>query len=244
MMENRPDITLAQRYAASLDWWRLAGVDCDFADEAQNWLAEPADAAGPPAAGKPAAQVKAAETAPEPAVEARNLPASLEAFRAWWMDEASPLPGDQARRIAPRGAAGAPLMLIVPMPETGDGEALLSGPQGRLLANIARALGLAPDVAYLASALPSAMPMPDWDALAADGLGAALLRHIELARPERVLLLGSALPALLGHDRAAPPESLAQVAGIPALASFAPERLIDHPRQRARLWQRLLEWTA
>ncbi len=211
---------------------------------AQNWLAEPEPVAAPTPSGKPAAPVKVVEAALEPAIAAKMLPADLEAFRGWWLDATSPLPGAPAQRVAPRGEIGAPLLMLVPMPEAEDRERLLAGPQGKLLANIARALGHAADAPYFASALPCAMPLPDWDALKADGLGAALLRHIELAQPQRVILFGSKIPALLGHDPAAPPESFTEVAGIPALTTFAPERLIDHPRQRARLWYRLLEWTA
>lgn len=242
MMENHPDTTLAEQYAAALDWWREAGVDCDFADDAQNWLAEPeaAEQARPDA--KPAAPI--VEPAPEPAIAAIHLPTDLAAFRNWWLDPESPLPGGTGPRIAPRGEAGAALLLLVPMPEADDREQLLAGPQGRLLGNIARALGHAPDAAYLASVLPCALPLPDWEMLAAEGLGAAVQRHIELAQPQRIIVFGSKLPPLLGHDPAAPPESFVEIAGIPALTTFAPERLIDHPRQRARLWHRLLEWTA
>ena len=243
MIENRSDNSLAEHYAAALDWWRDAGVDYVFEDEVQALLSEkkdvPAQAISIASAGGDEAQPSAIE----PDIAESDLPGDLVAFQKWWM-EAEALKAGQSARIAPRGEVGAPLLFLVPMPEVDDREQLLSGPQGRMLANIARALGLAVDTPYFASALPSAITLPDWGGFASNGLGAALHRHIALAKPERVIVLGSKLPALLGHDASAPPETFTEIAGIPALATFAPERLLDHPRQRARLWHRLLEWTA
>lgn len=241
-METHTQISLAEQFSATLDWWRDAGVDCLFEDEVQSLLAEE-DA---PARKVAAAQAleKVAEAAPEPAIPPRDLPADMAAFRDWWMKPETPMPSGSSPRIAPRGEIGAPLMLLVPMPEIDDREHLLSGPQGKMLASIAGALGHDSGLAYVASAIPANITLPDWAALAADGIGAAVRRHIELAKPERVIVFGSKLPALLGHDPAAPPEAFTQVAGIPALTTFAPDRLLDHPRQRARLWHRLLQWTA
>ena len=126
------------------------------------------------------------------------------------------------------------------MPEEQDDTALLSGAQGRLVGNIARALGLSAAQTYRATALPAHLPLPDWDGLAAQGLGAVLAHHVALVAPARVLLLGGALPGLFGASGTA----LREIAGVPALASYAPDRLLGHPPQLARLWQQLLEWTA
>lgn len=241
-MENAAEISLADHYSAALDWWRDAGVDCDFADEAQSWLAE-ADAA-PSAATLPSARVPEVPPSAPPALSPTDIPGDLASFRAWWMDAGTPLPTGPNARIAPRGDAGGPIMLVAPMPEAGDSEMLLSGAQGRMLGNLARALGHEPENLYVASALPSYMPLPDWSMLQREGIGHALARHIELVQAERVILLGSRLPLLLGHAEAAPPENFAVIGDTPVLTTFAPDRLLDHPRQRARLWQRLLAWTA
>lgn len=241
-METHSQISLAEQYSATLDWWRDAGVDCLFEDEAQNLLAD-ADAPSKDAA-PPKASEAAEERAPEPAITHSNLPADIAAFRNWWMDPDTPLQTGPAPRFAPRGEIGAPLMLLVPMPEAEDSEKLLAGPQGKMLASMIGALGHDADNAYFASAIPAHITLPDWNGLMAEGLGAALRRHIELAKPRRVILFGSKLPALLGHNVAVPPETFTDIGGIPALTTFAPDRLLDHPRQRARLWQRLLQWTA
>lgn len=241
-MENRTEITLAEQYAAALDWWRDAGVDQDFVDEAQSLLEEP-EATRPAPAPSAASQPEASEPAP-PKITAADLPENLGDFRKWWTDPASPIPAGPGRRIAPRGEQEAQLMVLVPMPEANDGDSLLQGPQGTLIANIAKAIGIDTNALYLASALPSHMPLPAWEQLHAEGLGTAVRHHIALARPKRVLLFGSKLPALLGHDYGAPPESFASIGDTPALTTFALERLLDHPRQRARLWQRLLQWNS
>ncbi|WP_133303937.1 hypothetical protein [Aurantiacibacter aquimixticola] len=240
-MENRSDISLAEQYAATLDWWRDAGVDQDFGDEATNWLADPEKP-------KPRAMAASAAEAPqpeaEPAISPETLPTDLAAFREWWVSPDSPLPAAPGPRIAPRGEAGAELMMVVPMPEADDDDTLLSAAQGKLISNIARASGHSTDATYIASALPGHMPLPDWAALGSDGLGNAVRRHVELVKPKRVIVFGSALPALLGHDAAAAPESFTAIGDVPALATFAPDRLLGHARQRARLWNRLLEWTS
>ena len=244
-MQNRTDITLAEQLAAASDWWRDAGVDLVFSDAVVPWLADPEpDEAAAPAA-RAAAKVSATPTPQrEPRLCAAALPGTLEALRQWWASADNPFASAAARNLPPRGAEGAALMVIAPMPEAGDGDLLLAGAHGRLVANLASALGVDGGEVFLASALPAHQPLPDWADLGFDGLGAALTQLVALARPQRVLLLGSKLPQLLGHDPAAPPESFSAIGQVPTLTTFAPDRLLDHPRQRARLWRRLLEWTS
>ena len=54
---NTRDFTALESLEGALDWWREAGVDADFADEASGWLVEPesenAVAAPPPPAPPP-----------------------------------------------------------------------------------------------------------------------------------------------------------------------------------------------
>jgi DNA polymerase len=171
----------------------------------------------------------------------------LAAFRQWWLEETTLDAGGLAPRIAPRGERGAKLMLLVPMPEADDRDSLLSGPEGRLLASLATAMGLAPDQLYLAAALPRHTPAADWERLGAEGLGEIVLHHIRLAAPERLIVLGSRILSLLGHDpaQAAPAVSELAIHGapVPMLTSYAPERLLEHARLRAGLWRAWLDWT-
>lgn len=240
-MENRTDITLGEQYAATIDWWRDAGVDFDFTDEIEPLLA---DDTKPVAPANPPGREPEAEKPPEPKVMAADLPDTLAAFRDWWVGPENPFASGQAGRVAPIGVEGAPIMVLATMPEVDDRDSLLSGPQGQMLGNVLRALGVDPNSAYFASALPSHTTLPDWDELGRDGLGSAIKQHIALAKPQKILLFGSKLPGLIGHEQNASPETFARMGDIATLATFSPDRLLDHARQRARLWKRLCQWTA
>ena len=240
-MENHRDMTLGEQFAAAQDWWREAGVDFDFTDEVQVMLADEAETAAVAAPAAQAAKVVEDEPAP-PKLAKADLPDDLDAFRNWWSGADNPFANGTA--VPPRGSAQAQVMVLVPMPEADDGDSLLAGAQGRLVSNMLAAAGVPAEAAYLASALPWHMPLPDWETMHSEGLGTAISHHVELAAPQRVILFGSKMPALFGHDPAAPPESFTRIGNVPVLTTFAPDRLLDHARQRARLWRRLLEWTA
>ncbi len=240
-MENRTDITLGEQYAATIDWWRDAGVDFDFTDEIEPLLAGDAKPAAPTTSPRKEPE---AEKPPEPKINTGDLPDTLAGFRDWWVGPDNPFAQGHTPRIAPIGVESAPIMVLTAMPEVDDRDALLSGPQGKLLGNVLRAIGVDPNAVYFASALPSHTTLPDWDELGNDGLGSVIGHHIALAKPEKILLFGSRLPGLLGHDVNAQAESFACVGKTPAFATFSPDRLLDHAQQRARLWKRLCQWTA
>lgn len=252
------ELSLAQEFDAALAWWRAAGVDCDFSDDATAWLSDaPAKGAAPATAEAPAKAQAAADPAartdnapPAPITLRRDLlgespPADLATFRDWWLSA----PGlDTARaypRIAPRGSAGAALMVLVPQPEQWDREALLSGPQGKLLANILAAMGLAAEQTYIASALPCHTPMADLAALAAGGMDAVTAHHIALVRPARVLALGTGLAPMLTEINLNPLSRNNHAhANHPVMMSETLEAMMDMPRLKARFWRRWMEWSA
>jgi DNA polymerase len=210
------------------------------------WLADgtSAEAAAP---AQPAPPRPAEPERPRIGGDRAGWPEDLAAFRGWWLAEPSLDAGGTHPRLAPRGEAGADLLVLVPMPEDGDRETLLSGPQGRLLASFALAAGIAPEALAVAAALPRHTPLPDWVGLAANGHGEVLLHLLALAAPKRVIVLGRSILPLLGHDppQAAPAVSELAIQGrtVPLLTTYAPERLVENARLRAGLWQRWLEWT-
>ena len=235
--------SLADAIAAAQAWWREAGVDLAYQDEPRTWLA-------------PERTEERVETRPAPAAvsEKQHIggdrggwPGDLASFRQWWLEEPSLDPGGTRGRLAPRGPARAPLMVLVPMPEAEDRDALLSGPQGRLLGNMVRAMGFAAEAIYFAAALPRHTPSADWGAIVDAGMGQVLRHHLELAAPQRLLVLGRDVLPLLGHDlaQAAPAvsELSIQSGKLPLLSSYAPGRLLEHPRPRSELWRRWLDWT-
>lgn len=235
-------------FAAVLDWWRDAGVDHEFADEARDWLAARAPAATDLPVSAPPVEAKVTPAPPAPKIGGapETWPTDLAAFTGWWLNEPSLDNGQVFSRVPPRGPAGAPLLVLVDHPEAGDSDLLLSGAQGKLIRALLAALGIAPDQAYVASLLPRHMPLPDWPALTAAGLGELALHHLALAAPQRVISFGKHVSSLVGHDPAKtadPSSPFYRVgAGIPALAAPELTTLMARPRGKADLWRVLLDW--
>ena len=266
---SRHDPSLAHEFEAALAWWHMAGVDCDFSDDATAWLADrPAAAAqgdaakaGMPSARKaqaagPAGAPPAGRIAPVPAESTLTAtprrdwlgdspPADLAAFHSWWMETPDLAPSLSFARIPPRGSRGAALMVLVPQPEAADTDRLLSGPQGRLLAAILAAMGLDDSAVYIAAALPSHTPMADLPALAAGGMDAVTLHHIGLVAPARVLAFGTGLAPMLGAVGDHPLREINHAGRkIPATLSETLDALMEMPRLKARFWRRWMEWSA
>lgn len=244
-MDTQPHIPIADQFAAACEWWRDAGVDFDFHDAPQALLKEPEaegethDSLAPQ--GAPA--TVAPEEPPPPSIDRAALPTNLADFAAWWTSGEVMEFGGTGTAIAPRGEEGAKLMIIVPMPETGDTEQLLSGPQGQLLRNVLRAMQIPETETYLTSALPRHMPVPDWKGLGSKGLGTILRHHISLAKPQGVLVFGRDVLTLLDHRKGDERIDLVDDASVRVLGSFALDRLLENPRLRADLWRRWLDWT-
>jgi len=245
--ENLPGPDFLDDVTGALDWWRDAGVDCDFADEPTSWLAEPGDDSAARPHQAPARPAPAATEEAPRALDTRTLPPDLASFTAWWLSEPLLAEGALSHRVPPRGAAGAALMILVEEPEAQDTERLLTGEQGRLLDAMLRAFGLDAAQTYVASALPRCTPGADWADAAARGLGLALTHHIGLVAPERLIVLGSNVLSLLGHE---PPQQPAVLRSfnhegrvIPMLASWPLPALLRRPRAKAMVWRAWLEWT-
>lgn len=252
-METGRNGDWAGQLAAAQAWWREAGVDLAFADEPTDWLAPSRHEAAAPAAGAAATPKPAAPAAPTlpPAVriggDRARWPTSLADFGPWWLTEPSLDPGRAEERVLPAGAAAAPLMVLVPAPEPGDREHLLSGSQGRLLDAILAAFGYRRDEVYLASILPCPSAAPDWPALASSGIGEIVAHHVALAAPKRLIVFGRDVSPLLGHD----PSQVAQTSllfnheGGSVPLAFAPalEALLERPALKRGVWTRWLDWT-
>lgn len=241
--------SIGEAISAAFGWWRDAGVDHDFLDEPRTWItpeAPPPDPRGAVARPVPPPQ-PAAPPPPKIGGDKADHPQDLGSFHTWWLTEPSLDAGMVMNRVPPRGVAGADLMVIVPEPEADDAEVLLSGPQGRLVDAMLRAMGIAPEGAYLASALPRHTPLPDWGALAGGGLGAVMCHHIALVAPQRILVLGGNILPLFGNDlpKSDQPSRHFNHEGhsIPLLAAPDPAQMLGRPRSKARLWRDWLEWT-
>ncbi len=251
MDQNEPQ-DLAAQIAGALHWWREAGVDSDFADEATNWLPDEAEpevpdqqtvTATPDAARKP----KAAAPVVMLGGDKAKWPADLAAFSEWWLAEPTLDENGTFPRVAPRGPAESELMVLVAEPEIDDREKLLSGPQGRMLSNMLGAMGISEDAVYIAAALPRHTPLADWQQLEASGMGAILLHQINLVRPKRLCVFGSNVLPLLGHDKAQTPADLQEInhesGSVLAMANRDIAMLLQSAGARVRFWQRWIQWT-
>ena len=241
-MTERNDISGA--LTAALDWWREAGVDFDFTDAPKDWL----EATGPKSApAKTPVPLDTPQFKPAMGGPVEAWPRSLADFATWWMMEPS-LAATGLTRVPPRGPEQAELMILFPMPEKEDVENLLSGTGGRMVAALLNAAGIDPAAVYFASALPARIAMPDWAALAAEGLGAVVARHIALAAPRRLLIWGTTgVSTLLDHDSPQNPINLRSVdheqGSVPAIAAADLEAMLRKPGFKAQMWQRWLDWT-
>ena len=209
-----------------LEWWVEAGVDVAVAEEPRNWL-RPVHA--------PASLVA---NVAEPSHE------TLAALQDWLASSVQlPLASATAERILPHGPANAALMLLSDAPALEDlasGQPI-GGEAWTLAGKMLAAIGLAADQAYSASLSCFHTPgarMSEQDRAACAELAR---KHIALARPQRLLLLGDGpCKALLGQPLLAARGHVHKVEGIRAVATFHPRWLLQRPSDKAKAWVDLL----
>ncbi len=229
-MHNIATAIPVENVASLIGWWRDAGVDTLIDDVPTPWLDR----------NKRVGVLPTATPAP---IE-QGLPDTLDAFKAWWISD-SPIAGagPAQTRVAPLGAIAPQVMILIDMPELDDHREglLLAGPCGILIDNMLKAVGLDRSHAYIASLSPSRA----LTGKIADGDISALARiaahHIGLVAPERLWLMGSTVSrAMLGMDDSEARGILHnfnhESGTVPAVASFAPRFLLQHPAQKARVW--------
>ena len=256
--ENSP-ITAAE-IAAAFDWWTIAGVDVQTVDEASGWFEDEADAPPRDATAQQPATPSLAIAAPPPPPPraalpgmsavgsgAESWPADLAEFQRWWTEDENFAPQGAFPRIAPRGTAGSPLMVMVAQPEEADSEMLLAGPQGALIAGFLRAAGLSAEQVYFASILPRHTLRPDWSEVHAAGYGELAAHHVALAAPQRLLVFGRDILSLLPHEPAQDSANLHnfnhESVSIPLLSARDVANLGRRPGFRSRFWQQWLDFS-
>lgn len=203
-----------------VDWWRLAGVDWDYCETLTDWLADdpapsvrpinPLSATKPPQQSRTAFAPAPAITEPvTPPVAELVLPTDLESFhRAWQQGVLGPDGGDGVY-LAPSGTTHPKVMVITGSPERDDHDTVLSGRTGKLIDNVVRAAGFAPDRIYRASFFPRVVLDGRAAADHVDHWRRVTLHHIALVEPEMVVVAGSETArALLGHDPSQKPPVL------------------------------------
>ena len=218
-------IAIDRREAASaLRWWLEMGVDLATQENPRNWL-EPAPAAPS-----------------EPQVES-PLPETLQEFRNWLSgDPAAPLASSRSKPVLPIGAEGAEVMLLSDPPtreEIASG-APIGGESAQLVRRMLQAIGMA-DSAYSANLACFHSPGARLSPEQIEQCAAAARRHVALARPQRLLLLGD-LPcrALLGRPLLEVRGKVHKIEGVRTVATFHPRQLLKRPSDKALAWKDLL----
>jgi uracil-DNA glycosylase len=247
-----------------LRWQYEAGADEAVSETARDYFRAPATAAPPmppgPAVTRPAAPLPAAPapapfqgpgealaSAREIAAACHDLPglrAALEKFQGCGLKATA------KHTVFADGNPKAPLMLVGEAP--GRDEDLQGlpfvGRSGQLLDRMLAAIGLDRSQVYISNILPWRPPGNRTPTSAEIALCLPFIeRHIELAAPDVLLLLGGiAVKALLNTSegvmrrRGRWSDYRIGEGSIPALATFHPAFLLRQPAQKRQAWADLL----
>ena len=215
--------------AGLLEWWVEAGVDVAVGEAPRNWL-KPQSAPVP----APSRQANVAEPSHETLAELRDWLASSAQL---------PLASATAGRILPHGPEEAAVMLISDSPALEDfasGQPI-GGDAWALAVKMLAAVGIAPEQAYSASlsCFPATgLRMSDKDRAECADIAR---KHIALAKPKRLLLLGDGpCRGLIGQPLAAARGHAHKIEGVRTVATFHPRWLLERPGDKARAWRDLL----
>jgi uracil-DNA glycosylase family 4 len=215
----------------ALAWWLEAGVDVAIQEEPRDWL-NPAPA-----------RTNSAEPAPvtnvlEPSHE------TLSELQEWLASSAAlPLASATARRILPHGPENAAVMLLSDSPSLED---LGTGqPIGGLAWDLAKkmlaAINISAEDAYSASLSCFNSPGVRMSKEERAACAEIAKKHIALAKPKRLLLLGDGpAQALLGKPLAQARGHVHKIEGVRAVATFHPRQLIQNNANKSYAWKDLL----
>lgn len=222
--------------ASALAWWLEAGVDVAVQEAPRNWL-KPSPA---PVAAAPALQIKS-HAVP---VSNESMPETLDLFRDWLGSAQSlPFATPRAPRVLPSGGENAPVMLLAEMPGPEDAAAGLpiAGDAWILTERMLAAIGIDAAAAYCASLSCFHTPAAQVSGGELEACAVIARRHIALAKPKRLLLLGDApAKALLGKPLASARGHIHQVEGVRTVATFHPRQLLARPSFKEQAWRDLL----
>lgn len=229
------DLTILrpEQARSALSWWLEAGVDVAVQEVPRNWLE-----AAPPAL--------VPGVAPKVEAEAPNIkipdPQSLEALKDWLATGADlPLANASARRALPHGPEEAQIMLLSEAPGSGDGDRPIGGDAWTLAVRMLASIGFSPDETYSASLSCVHAPGKKMSPAERELCIEVARRHIRLARPLRLLLLGDGpCQALIGKPLASARLTIHKVEGVRTVATFHPRHLINRPLDKSLAWKDLL----
>ena len=217
---------------SALAWWLDAGVDTLVQDEPRDWLKPPT----------PGTQARVTEAPPANLVQPAHE--TLAELREWLSSSMQlPLASATAKRILPQGPENAAIMLLSDAPTSEDFMAgqPVGGEAWELAKRMLAAIRIPVDQAYSASL--SCLHLPGTRMSAADREACAEIarKHIKLARPKRLLLLGDGpAQALLGKPLPQARGHVHKIEGVRTVATFHPRALINQPSNKSLAWKDLL----
>lgn len=219
---------------SALSWWLEAGVDVAVQETPRDWLS-------PPPAKVPAV-ARSEAAAPSNLVAPSHD--TLAELQQWLASSAQlPLASATTKRILPQGPAEAPVMLLADAPALEDFVAgqPIGGESWALATRMLAAIGIVADQAYVASLACFHTPGKRMSPAERDACADIARRHIGLAKPKRLLLLGDGpAQALLGKPLVQARGHVHKIEGVRTVATFHPRQLVKRPLDKSLAWRDLL----
>lgn len=217
---------------SALAWWLEAGVDVAVQEEPRDWLRQ----APPPS--KRAADTPPQQNLVQPSQE------TLAELKNWLASSVQlPLAGPGAKRVLPHGPEDAAIMLLTDAPSLEDAAAgqPIGGESWKLAQRMLAAIGIKADEAYSASLSCFHTPGARMSPADREACTEIARRHIALAKPKRLLLLGDGpAQALLGKPLPQARGHVHKVEGVRTVTTFHPRHLINRPLDKSLAWKDLL----
>ncbi len=213
----------------ALTWWLDAGVDTLIQEEPRDWLKPPRSKA------------QAVESSPNIVPPS---PETLAELRQWFASSLElPLLSPAAKRILPQGPENAAIMLLSDAPTVDDAGAgqPIGGEAWELAKRMLAAISIVVDDAYFAPLNCVHAPGSKMSPADREACAEIARRHIRLARPKRLLLLGDGpAQALVGKPIAQARGHVHKIEGVRTVATFHPRQLIQNSARKADAWKDLL----
>ena len=228
------------------NWWSLAGVELDYADQPSALLAaavetKPTTSPPPTSVTTPVPEERPVPVRDEP------LPATYLEFVDWLANSNDLIEAKWSKhRVAPRGALEPEIMTISALPEknrNGDVQ-LFNSDNQKLLDKMLAAIGCDSQQSYSATIAQSLPVDGRIDERHWPTLKKRLLHHIDLVRPGRVICLGDlAAKIIFGEDLMSARKNKQIInhgsSKTEAIVTFHPRILIERPLFKAEAWKDL-----
>lgn len=215
---------------SALRWWLDSGVDAAIQEKPRNWLCPAPPAPRPPEAATPNV------------VEPNHR--TLGELQQWLASSMQlPLASASARRILPKGPENAAIMLLSDAPNFEDSLAgqPIGGEAWELTKRMLAAIRIPVEQAYSASLNCLHVPGAKLSPSEREACIEVARRHIRLAHPKRLLLLGNGVSqALLGKPLPQARGHVHKLEGVRTVATFHPRDLINQPSGKSLAWKDLL----